>query len=453
VETQTQTYSAGSLFSAGSAWSAGERIARQSLISTITSAIVATFLIVATIVATAVGDRTFELMSQDGTGDFATVSSNNALAIAWQNLYGSHLLDGIGRLFLWVPFAITAYAALAAWTHLIDIHRSGSIAPSIAVTSRVASASLWPVFFCVLALCLAGIVTSRYWLQHPEMNKTIGPPPWALVIMPGIPLSGLLTAAWVRSALQGAIPASTPPAAPPRCEGCGYDLTHRPTNGLCPECGLSMDSSLGLSGRRPGSRWEISSSKRSWLRTIVDIIIDPRGFYSRLQLRTPVCPVQRFAGTQFALIGVGAWAWLVLVFYVSSRRLAGFGAVLFFPIAAALWAAFVGWGLHRLIGGLVFSDWLRKKALPDFSWARKVFLYESAYLWVFCLFNGLFFSSIFLSNGPWLTNLTTRWLGHRLYVLGIPPEQFVTLTGNALLCLLWIRRYYVALATIRWSNF
>jgi hypothetical protein len=67
-------------------------------------------------------------------------------------------------------------------------------------------------------------------------------------------------------------------------------------------------------------------------------------------------------------------------------------------------------------------------------------------LWVFCLFNGIFLTTVFL-GGLWLSDLTNQIFGQRpLYVLGIPPEPLTVLVGNFILCGIWVWRYYIALA-------
>ncbi|HKQ46564.1 MAG TPA: hypothetical protein VJZ71_00670 [Phycisphaerae bacterium] len=289
---------------------------------------------------------------------------------------------------------------------------------------------------------------------NPGLLSFFGDPPWAFVLIAGIPASGLVLAGWTHRALEAAEGRAIEIQIPPICEGCGYDLTHLPQDQLCPECGLAVDSSLEPLIRRPGSDWERRGSIGSLLRTVGELILSPRAFYGRLQLRTPVNGIGRFESLQLLAIGIGAAVWLLAVFL----RLRGKDShipvqVFFFPFAFGLIIPFVGWGLHRLLTAVIVSHWVWQRALPNFAWARKVFCYESAFLWIFCLFNGIFFTTIFL-GGLWLSGLTKEMLGQRpLYVFGIPPEPLTVLVGNFILCGLWVWRYYIALAAIRWSNF
>lgn len=372
---------------------------------------------------------------------------------AWQFLYGDHLLAGIGQVFLWLPVGIGGFILLSAGTHMIDVFRHGALISSFGLVLRVASASLWPAIVMVLMCGAMGVILGRIWLSFPGLTQAIGPPPWALVIMPGIPAGGLVLAAWTRRAIDGATGVTYPFEKPPTCEGCGYDLTHRPVDGLCPECGLSLDDSLLPEKRRPGTSWERQDGINGWWKTVTAIVIAPKRFYGRLQLKTPLAAAHRFALAQFALIGFGAALWLIFVAVFLSGSRPSLGEILFIPLVGGLWAAFIGWGLHRLLMAFVFVDWIRRRALMDFGWARKVFYYESACLWVFCLFNGLFATWMIATNGNGPTSLLQQAFGIRLTLWGLPVEPALLFTGNGLLCCLWAWRYYTALAAIRWSNF
>jgi hypothetical protein len=306
----------------------------------------------------------------------------DSLADAWSKAYGNHLLEGIGVVFLWVPLACAIFILLSASTHLVDIHRAGSAAVSFGVASRVASASLWPAMVLILGCCIGGSVLQHVFQRHPELGNSISVPPWPLVLVPGIPFCGLLLAAWTRRAIDGAVSEPRSMEFEPRCEGCGYNLMHRPADGICPECGLTVESSLQPSVRRPGSRWERTMNVGIWLRTVADIIINPRGHYSRLQLRTPFFAAQRFARFQIILIGAGTYLWLVMIFFNLSKLRLRSGEIVFFSITGALLAAFAGWGLHRLIAGIVVLAWIRKKALPDFFGRAKSFVMKPRFVGV-----------------------------------------------------------------------
>lgn len=433
--------------------SAGKFVSESSTISIGVSLFCASALLTIAVVAVVVWDQTLGIDSGAETEQVFVGNVERSWSEAWQVAYGRNFFAGVGLVFLWMPPACALFVMLSAWTHWIDVHRRGSPIISFGMAVRVAASSLWVGLVMSAALGTIGVLLDHYWLTHPEMFYRTGPPPWAVVLAPGIPISGLLLALWTRRALDAATPEPPAMVIEPKCEGCGYCLVHRPADGLCPECGISVDSSLRPSVRRSGSPWEINPNLGTSTQTVLNALRDPRSFYSSLQLRSAVGPAHRFARYQLFFLAVGAWIWLEIIVFLATRQRARFEPMLFFPTAGAAWIVFIGWGLHRLIAAGVFSDWLRRNALPDYFWARKVFLFETAFLWVFCLFNGLIFSSIVANNGLWMTELLTKWLGHRFYIHGMPVELFLVPMGNIALCGLWIWRYYIALAAIRWSNF
>ena len=428
----------------------GCSISRTPRLSLVVRTLLAMILIVGVVVVTAVWDHTFFVVIQDSK--YLTISAGEqSFAEAWAYLYGDYLLAGIGAVFVILPPAMLAFNLLSAFTHLIDVHRHGRFIASLGLAIRATSASLWPALGLITICCALGLLLDRYgWDQT---KRFIEPPPWALVIIPGVPACGLVMAWWTSRAIGAATAGFPAVEHSPRCEGCGYDLTHRPAGGLCPECALSLDDSLLPETRRPGSPWERQGGIVGWVKSVAAIVIAPRQYYGRLQLNSPIAAAHRFARWQFVLIGLGAALWAIFLCMIVAQPRPRSGEFLFFPLIGGLWAAFIAWGLHRLLMAPVLGDWIRRHALVDFGWARKVFYYESAYLWLFCLFNGLWSTWMFATDGRGLSNLTDQWLGYRLYILGIRIDEFVIFLGNGLLCCLWIWRYYIALAAIRWSNF
>ncbi len=407
---------------------------------------VVTVAITAVIVGTMVSENAFVRLGDWGYPDG---QAYQAFSEAWCDLYGAHWMDGIGLVFFWVPVGCVSFVLLSALVHLVEVHREGPPFESYGACLRVATESLFLALVLVMALVLMAFLASGASLHGLRRR-----PDWEAVLVPGIPACGLILAAWTSRAIQGVGVASFSAPNSPRCEGCGYDLTHQPEDGKCPECGLALRSSLEPGFRRPGCEWERTQRARSWILTVFAVIRDPRKFYGTLKLRSPFTAPNRFGESQIGSIGIGAGLWLLGMFIFFSNRLSPGGKDwIIIPVVASWMVAFVAWGLHRLLAMVVVLDWIRKRTLTDFSWARKVFYYESAFLWVFSLFNGLFMTGVLLTNGNWLSNLIEQWLGHRLYILGLPPEPVALLMGNGFLCALWIWRYYVALAAIRWSNF
>jgi len=425
---------------------AGQLVATASRLSIAASVLITVILIVSVVVVTAVWDHRYERIGKD-----FEVAINRTHGEAWNYLYGDSLLDGIGRVFLLLPIGISLFVLLSGFTHWIDVHRHGHFTTSLGLSLRTASVSLWPALGLITICCALGLLVDYYWWSHPEMSKSLES--WPVVVVPGIPACGFVMASWMQRAIASAKGSIQVTEHPPRCEGCGYDLSHRPTSGLCPECGLSIDESLLPNRRRPGSLWERQGDVTAWLATIVTILFSPKRFYEQLQLRSPLLTAGRFQRALLVAIGLGASAWALFLFIFVAPYRGAFPVLVFFVAVASLWPAFIGWGLQRLVMAFVFADWIRRHALPDFGWARKVFSYESAFLLAFCLFDAFFVTLMIATDGRGISTLMEAWLGHRLYILGAPPEPVVLFVGNAALCCVWIWRYYIALVAIRWSNF
>ncbi|MCH7813744.1 MAG: hypothetical protein IID40_06950 [Planctomycetes bacterium] len=112
----------------------------------------------------------------------------------------------------------------------------------------------------------------------------------------------------------------------------------------------------------------------------------------------------------------------------------------------------VGWGVHRIIAALAISWWVACGLLADVGWARKVVAYEATYLWTFCGFSGLLFSSFaVLDDGNWISRL----IGSEFFseLLGMQAEPAVILLGNLALCVVWLWRYRLIIRVIRYNNF
>jgi hypothetical protein len=154
-----------------------------------------------------------------------------------------------------------------------------------------------------------------------------------------------------------------------------------------------------------------------------------------------------FARWHTLTIGLGAAVWV----FILMIALGAPGELIYFvPCGAAFVVPLVGWGLHRTIGALVASWWVARGMLPDARWAKKVIAYETAYLWVLCLYNGLFITS-FVAYDDWISRSLSPIV--QLRPGGAMLEVAVLFFGSGALCLGWFWRYGVAARAIRWSNF
>ena len=340
-----------------------------------------------------------------------------------------------------------AVAALA-WLHLPRVYRSGAWLPAFGRAFRAVSACFGLVTVLSLAsYCayLAAAVLQR--VPIADIDEDLAT---MVLVMTGICLAVACIGRAVSAAERGGAEVSLPP----RCEGCGYDLTHQPADGRCTECGLELSASLTPGERRPGSAWMRARTFATWRATTWSAVIAPRDFYRALRLRTPGADERGFAVGHYVFIALGAFGWLCGMLLLLSALHADspfydleiFAAFAVFGAAAGLGC----WLGHRVIGAAVASWWIWRGALADGRWAAKVIAYESAFLWVFCCWWGVFASSVMLFE-DWMTELAG--LRRSFLPLGMPIEAAVFLGGTFALGVVWLWRYGVARRAIQWSNF
>jgi hypothetical protein len=375
----------------------------------------------------------------------------------WHSGPGGWFGDGELTIVLVVVLGLVLLAGLA-WLNLPLVHATGPLGAAFERSWRVGVAWLGPLALAML-VCGAVAVQANY-----DQRGVTGPrnprndPAFAMfrVIAPSV----VYLLLWLRRA-AGAVQPQTAIALPPRCEGCGYDLTHQPADGRCTECGLEMAASLDEGRSRPRDDWHRRHWLRDWVRTLGAVLVRPSGFYRTLKLRTPDAPARRFAAFNYVAIAFLAAVWMLTLF--AAAVCTGNADVIFEAPDAmvAFWATVAGcylvfgvcacWFGHRAVGALVFTVWLLKRELADYRWAAKVLAYETAYLWVFCAFWGVMFTS-FMAWGMWLSDW---WAPGRraVFLWGFPLEMLAVFAGTIGLFVIWLWRYRIAYRAIRWSNF
>jgi len=356
-----------------------------------------------------------------------------------------------------VVFGLVLLAVLA-WLNLPLVHAAGPLGAAIERSWRVGVTWLGPL---ALGMLVCGLVGVHAKLRHFGIGASRTPeddPAFARfrVIAPSV----VYLLLWLRRA-TGAVQPQTSIALPPRCEGCGYDLTHQPADKRCTECGSEMAASLDEGRSRPRDDWHQRHWLRDWVRTLAAVIVRPSRFYRTLKLRTPDVPARRFAACNYIAIALLAAVWLLTLF---AAAVCTGNADVFFEASNALvsfWATVAGcylifgtcgcWFGHRAVGALAFTVWLLQRELADYRWAAKVLAYETAYLWVFCTFWGVMFTSV-LAGGMWLSAWWTP--GQRaVFLWGFPLEMLAVFAGTVGLFVVWLWRYRIAYRAIRWSNF
>jgi len=245
----------------------------------------------------------------------------------------------------------------------------------------------------------------------------------------------------------------------PRCEHCGYDLTHQSAARRCSECGLPLVRSLEPDAWRSGSPWQRRPGPWSWLTTMLSVLVRPRRFYARLKVRTPGSAERGFAILTVGLLVAAVSAWHVVVYnvidlcwswtfrhpwrlYVSFRMLAeatGRAAVL-------VW---VCWVTYRVACALVTTWWSLRRTLADCRWAAVALSYEVAYLSLVVCFWSVTSASLLLCS------MWTAWQGGPawLFPVGMMMQVVLLFGGPAALVLAWFWRLSIIGRAIRWSNF
>ncbi|MCH7701024.1 MAG: hypothetical protein IID37_05000 [Planctomycetes bacterium] len=238
----------------------------------------------------------------------------------------------------------------------------------------------------------------------------------------------------------------------PICEGCGYDLTYQPGDQRCPECGRAVRESLEPDVCRSDSTWERAGGMHAWVRAFMAVLFEPKRFYGAMRVRTGDETAVTFGRWNHVLLGVGGGCWVLFTFLTLLPKQLGptLDELLVMAPAAGLATVLACWLGHRLGAALVVSLWMVRRCLPDYRWACKVIEYESAFLWVFCVFWG-----VLAAAGALDARLQTNLLGSFVMVgpMPLPLGLVVFLGGTVTLSVGWYWRYQIALRAIRWNNF
>jgi hypothetical protein len=335
-------------------------------------------------------------------------------------------------------------SVIGALLYLADVHRAGRMASSFAVSWKLAISATWYLMAILLILGPLAISLDHNWGKPKPVLPIIV---FCLVI--GIPFT-LLTVfirwAHVAHLYADSIP---PEEFDPICEGCGYGLQHAPASGICPECGRNV---IDQNSSRPGSPWEQRAGPVTWLQTIASVIFQPDSFYRKLRLRTGFSAASHFARWTMLAMAIGAAEWAFWLFVSTSSDARDKAFMYLLPTFVAFAVPLAGLVTERAISAIALAPVFLRGALRDGRWAAKALRYETAFLWVFCAFDGLFFSSFKWFGAQWVTGLQARILGHKIWFFGIPQEPLLLFLGNGALCVIWLLRYRIIVRAIRWNN-
>ena len=233
----------------------------------------------------------------------------------------------------------TLFVVGMAWLQMVRIHRAGSVWAAYRRSFRAVTAGLGALTIGIFLVRTVSILKEQSWWFDELVKIDL-----YVALMLVVPSALWLGLAWFSGAVQAAEAEPAELDLPPRCEGCGYDLTHQPADGRCTECGMEVALSLTPDQRRPGSPWRLTPSLRAWITTTRMVLFSPQRFYGTLQLRTPDSTERGFAAWHYTALVCGAWLWAHILFLAITLKdrliyggssLVDYEAELFFGLLAA----------------------------------------------------------------------------------------------------------------------
>lgn len=268
---------------------------------------------------------------------------------------------------------------------------------------------------------------------------------------------------WTFLRAVGAREVKPPADAPPTCQGCGYNLTGSAAEGLCPECGESVQASLGPEGR-PGVRWERRGDltrRQAWWQTSWQAIRQPGVLGRETRLYSPADGHRRFMLLQMCAAGlVGllcACAWMAGYMMTSTYGWAianqGFDSVWedFIWLTAPMSGIIGGLSLLALsllfagLMGLSFTWGSGRNALPV---AMRCAAYLSGFVTLWVAANALPACVYGLSSDIVPLQVAGEWMR----MSGQDLVLWLWLAFNAVWLCVYVQRFHVMLRGARYAT-
>jgi len=324
------------------------------------------------------------------------------------------------------------------------VHRHGRLLPTLRRTYAAVLASVGSAWV-LTAVIYTVYIQVDHWRKRGGWSRIYGLREEHVAVI-GILSSIVLMLFTLGRAVRAVSDGVFDPELPPQCEGCGYDLTHRPESGVCPECGLSVDKSLTPGLRRRPSDYDESPTLPDALITSVRVLFNSSAFHTGLTVRGGPMRDAAFRARHHAAMFCGAIVWMILLVgstlnYWDWEDCVGI-------LAASLAATIAGWALLHAVGSIVCLIWVVRWTLPDLRWGVRVLNYEAVYLWVFCLFNGSMITS-FVMFDDWIGDALGRWN----YATGLPTAMLAIMLPNLVLIGVWMVRLFRGGRAVQWANF
>jgi len=335
--------------------------------------------------------------------------------------------------------------ALAALTLLFfhRVHRAGPLWPSLRRSTAAVVAAVG------LALLLNFLIGSGFVLLEYERiaRHWFNPAPTIFAVL-AVQAGILLMLHWIGRAANGASDETFVLELSPRCESCGYDLTHRPDSGLCPECNASVAASLEP-GRRQPTAYERAPGLAEFFDTSRHILLHPADAYSALALSGSIDRAARYRRWHVTAMAALAALWVFVAMWIDRGRPPHDDKFFICPVVG-LAVGIVAWTMTHLAGMVAGFYWLYHRTLPDTRWVQRIACLETVYVWVFCGLSGTIITSLMLWGD---------WVGRRLNpmtgVAGVrlPTAPLLLLGANLILVVIWVIRWLRIGRSVRWSNY
>ncbi len=333
---------------------------------------------------------------------------------------------------------------VVAAMHVVSIHRTSGFQGLLCSYGRSIRAVLaiggWVVILSAVLGNFVGIARHQFMIVLPKE------PSLAMVLAWVVAATSACFLTLRMSRCTALLRDRISPTLPPRCETCGYDLSHTDMNGRCQECGDPCTHSIGRNRIRQGWAWQSKPTAWRWMVTTFHVVFGPTHFYSRLSVRRDSDEHVLFGRIHLFVIAMMAATWIfcMLSFADGSSQT----TVTVVSLVVFLVPIF-GWLTHRVVMMACTGVLLTTNPPEDFRWAWVAMCYETAFLWCFCAVGGCFITGGVLSRE---FREIVRSVAAYLPVIAPPPDLILLLMLELLLAVVWIWRMNRVVAAIRFNN-